>query len=150
MFNPKDVTTKNVPPQGEPGQTPTPQISQEQQVAEQQQVLEAQTTYQEGVASIRDLIAPASLKVTPYHLELNGKFARTLFVFAYPRFLSVGWFSPVINFPAPIDISMYFYQLSSETVLKKTPRQSWPASSRFVYRYRKRRPPRSDERNRYS
>ncbi|NQU77218.1 DUF87 domain-containing protein [Candidatus Falkowbacteria bacterium] len=119
MFNPKDVTTKNVPPQGEPGQTPTPQISQEQQVAEQQQVLEAQTTYQEGVASIRDLIAPASLKVTPYHLELNGKFARTLFVFAYPRFLSVGWFSPVINFPAPIDISMYFYQLSSETVLKK-------------------------------
>lgn len=125
MFNPKDVKTQQPQPTPEPSpQTPPKSFAQkmqaeQQQVAGEKQTLEAQAAYQEGVASIRDLIAPASLRVTPYHLELNGKFARTIFVFTYPRFLSVGWFSPVINFPAPLDISMFFYQLKTEEVLKK-------------------------------
>ena len=117
MFKPQDVTTQ--PPQPQPEPQPKTPISEQEQVAQAAEVIQSEQTYQEGVASVRDLIAPASMRVAPYHLELNGQFCRTIFVFTYPRFLSVGWFSPVINFPAPLDISMFFYQLPTEEVLKK-------------------------------
>lgn len=110
MFNPKDVKNENP-------QQPAP--NEQESLNQQKQTLQAEQAYQEGVASIRDLIAPASMRVAPYYLELNNQFARTLFVFTYPRFLSVGWFSPVINFNAPLDISMFFYQLDSGLVLKQ-------------------------------
>jgi len=116
MFNPKDVTTQQTPVPDPNQQAPIPET---EEVAEETKTIESEAAYQEGVASIKDLIAPASLKVTPYNIELNGRFARTIFVFTYPRFLSVGWFSPIINFPAPLDISMYFYQLKTGDVLKK-------------------------------
>ena len=44
---------------------------------------------------------------------------RTVFVVTYPRYMSVGWFAPIINFPAPLDIAMYFYPISSALILKQ-------------------------------
>jgi conjugal transfer ATP-binding protein TraC len=75
--------------------------------------------YRRGVITIRDLISPASLKVNPSFLELGGKFVRTIFVINYPRYISVGWFAPIINLNSTFDVGMFFYPVSSAVILKQ-------------------------------
>ena len=41
---------------------------------------------------IKDIIAPAALKVSSKHIEIGDKFSRTLAVVSYPRFLNKSWF----------------------------------------------------------
>ncbi len=87
--------------------------------ASEKELLEAERLLREGSVRVRDIIAPASLKVTPDHLELNGLWLRTLFVMTYPRYISVGWFAPIINLNATLDVSMFFYMVPSEIILKQ-------------------------------
>ncbi len=82
-------------------------------------LIEERRSYKRGVVSILDLIAPSAMEVKPDHLRLGGKYLRTLFVLTYPRYISVGWFAPIINYNATLDISMFFYPLKSEIVLKQ-------------------------------
>lgn len=86
---------------------------------EKKAVIEAERAYRKGVVTVRDLIAPSALKVESKYLELGQKFVRTIFVVTYPRYISVGWFAPVINLNTPLDISMFFYPVGSEVVLKQ-------------------------------
>ncbi len=83
------------------------------------ELLEAEKILRQGTVRVRDIIAPASFHITPDHLELNGAWVRTLFVMTYPRYISVGWFAPVINLNATLDISMFFYQVPSQIILKQ-------------------------------
>ncbi len=91
----------------------------EQTIEEKKETLEAEQVYRRGVVTVRDLIAPSAMKVEPRYMELNGRFVRTIFVVAYPRYISVGWFAPIINLNTPLDISMFFYPLGSEVILKQ-------------------------------
>ena len=85
----------------------------------EKEIIAAEKAYQEGRASVIDLISPAALKVTPDHLELGGKWVRTLFVTTYPRYIDVGWFEPVIDYSATLDIAMYFYPMDAQIILKQ-------------------------------
>ena len=82
-------------------------------------LLEAEEAYLKGLISVRDLIAPAALRVTPHFLQLGSKYVRTIFVTAYPRYLAVGWFAPVINYNASLDVAMFFYPVPSGIILKQ-------------------------------
>ena len=82
-------------------------------------VAEIDKTYREGLTTLKDLIAPASLKFEASHFELNGKWARSFFVLAYPRFLSSNWLSFIINSESALDVSMFIYPIDSATILKK-------------------------------
>ena len=75
--------------------------------------------YRRGIISIRDLIAPSGFEVTPTYIRLGGKFVRTVFVVTYPRYISVGWFAPIINLNSTFDIAMYFYPVKTTIVLKQ-------------------------------
>src|SRR4029077_20567143 len=68
--------------------------------SDERELIEAERVYRQGVVTVRDLIAPAALKVDPRYLQLNGQFVRTLFVVSYPRYIAVGWFGPIINYNA--------------------------------------------------
>ena len=81
--------------------------------------IEEEKAYRRGSVSIKDLIAPASIKVNPNFLMLGDKFVRTIFVINYPRYISVGWFSPIINLNATFDVSMFFYPVNSAVILKQ-------------------------------
>ncbi len=81
--------------------------------------LEEERIYREGTVSIRDLMAPASFNVEPSFLQLGDVFARTIFVISYPRYISIGWSSPVINLSVTMDISMFFYPVKSGVILKQ-------------------------------
>ncbi|MFC1687167.1 VirB4-like conjugal transfer ATPase, CD1110 family [Patescibacteria group bacterium] len=105
---------------------PAPQLTVEEQQRLQQQVLEEKKTtieservYRLGVVSVRDLIAPASMKVESHHIKLGSMFVRTIFVVTYPRYISVGWFAPIINLNIPLDIGMFFYPIGSDVILKQ-------------------------------
>ena len=81
--------------------------------------LEEERVYRKGIASIKDLIAPSSMKVEPGFLRLGDILVRTLFIVTYPRYVSVGWASPIINLSAMLDISMFFYPIKSDVILKQ-------------------------------
>lgn len=86
---------------------------------DERELLEAERVYRQGTVTVRDIIAPAAFKVDSRYLMLNGRFVRTLFVTTYPRYISVGWFAPIINYNAPLDISMFFYPIPSDVILKQ-------------------------------
>ncbi len=94
-------------------------MQQGQNREEAKKLLQARQTYQRGIVSVRDIIAPASFEIQPDHLKLGTTYLRTIFVVAYPRYISVGWFAPIINFNATLDIAMHFYPISSEFILKQ-------------------------------
>lgn len=83
------------------------------------ELIEAEKVFREGVVSVRDLIAPAALKVDKHQLRLNELFVRTLFVMTYPRYVTIGWFAPIINESLTLDIAMFFYPMDIQMVLKQ-------------------------------
>src|SRR3990167_4888198 len=108
--------------QGMPGIVlPSKEISaQEKKELEAEKIiLEEERIYREGVVSVKDLISPAALAVTPTFLKLGDKFLRTLFVISYPRYIAVGWFAPIINLSVTLDISMFFYPVKANIILKQ-------------------------------
>ncbi|OIO07367.1 conjugal transfer protein TraC [Candidatus Falkowbacteria bacterium CG_4_9_14_3_um_filter_36_9] len=82
-------------------------------------MIEGEKAYRRGTLTVRDLIAPSAMKINSNYLRLGEKFIRTLFVINYPRYISVGWFSPIINLSTTLDISMFFYPINSAIVLKQ-------------------------------
>lgn len=89
-------------------------ISQE----EKKNYIEAEKIYQEGLASIKDLIAPASMEILYDKIHMDGQFVQSFYVFAYPRYLDVNWLAPIINFDVTMDISQFIYPISSGDIMK--------------------------------
>ena len=94
-----------------------------QRQVEEQQALQEEKIYRQGVANIKDLVAPASMKVDSSFVQLGDVYCRTLFVVTYPRYLSVGWASPLISLSAQLDISMFFYPIPADVILKQLKRK---------------------------
>jgi type IV secretory pathway VirB4 component len=78
-----------------------------------------QDIYEAGVLELQDIIAPSALKVTPRSISLGDKIVRTFFVISYPRYLTEGWFAPIINLDRIFDISIFIHPIDTVTVLKQ-------------------------------
>jgi type IV secretory pathway VirB4 component len=118
MFNPQQALQKNKIPEEILSRREKKELEIKQTLSEKE-LLEAEKVLREGTVKIRDIIAPAAFKVTSSYLEIGSKFVRSIFVVNYPRYISVGWFAPVINYSATMDVSMFFYPIPSEVVLKQ-------------------------------
>lgn len=90
-------------------------IAAQQRAREQAEVEQA---FQKGITTLRDLVAPASLEIHASYFRLGTKYGRTLYVYAYPRQIYTGWLSSIINIDEVLDVSMFFYPVESEVVLK--------------------------------
>lgn len=90
-----------------------------EQSAQELITLEEEKIYREGVVTIRDLIAPAAFNVQSNFVQLGTIFCRTIFISSYPRYISVGWSSPIINMSVTMDIGMFFYPVKSSIILKQ-------------------------------
>jgi type IV secretory pathway VirB4 component len=75
--------------------------------------------YKTGVLELQDIIAPSALEIKSNYVRLGNKLAKTLFVFSYPSFLAMNWFSPVINLDKVFDISIFIHPIQTSTVLRK-------------------------------
>jgi len=75
------------------------------------------------VIEIKDIVAPASIKVTGTNLQFGERLAKSFFIFSYPRYLSTGWFSPIINLDVPMDISLFVHPADTSKILKELVRK---------------------------
>jgi type IV secretory pathway VirB4 component len=89
-----------------------------QKTKEEDEFLASEALYQKGVATIRDLIAPAAIKMSANSLQVGETLSRTYFVVAYPRYLSTNWFSPIVNLDFPLDIAMMIHPIDTREILK--------------------------------
>ncbi|HTK04006.1 MAG TPA: DUF87 domain-containing protein [Candidatus Eisenbacteria bacterium] len=117
-FQPGQFTPSSAPP---PKKTAPPgkKGQETEQIAKEKELLEEERIYRKGVVSIKDIVAPAGLKIEPTYLVLNETFVRTVFVVSYPRYISLGWFSPIVNMNHPLDVAMFFYPVKPEVILKQ-------------------------------
>jgi len=90
-------------------------IAQAQRAREE---VEVQAAFQKGVTALRDFIAPSSLEFSSTHFQLGTRYARTYYVYGYPRQLYTGWLSGMVNLDEVIDMSMYVYPVESQVVLE--------------------------------
>ncbi len=90
-------------------------IAAQQKAREEQEV---STAFQKGVTALRDFIAPSSLEFSSTHFQIGTRYARTYYVYGYPRQLYTGWLSGMVNLDEVIDLSMYVYPVESQVVLE--------------------------------
>ncbi len=85
---------------------------------EKKELMETEKLYQEGIATIRDLIAPSSVEIESGKMRMAGLWCKTFYVYTYPRYLDSNWLSPVVNFDVTMDISMFMYPYESAKIMK--------------------------------
>jgi len=73
---------------------------------------------QSELETLRDIIAPSALEITSNYIKIGTKYAKTVFVFTYPKYLASNWFSPIINMGQPMDVSFFIHPHPTEKVMK--------------------------------
>jgi len=82
-----------------------------------QQQLEMRAAFEKGVTALRDFIAPSSLQFNGNYFQLGTRYARTYYVYGYPRQVYTGWLSSMINLDEVIDLAMIIQPVDSQVVL---------------------------------
>lgn len=90
-------------------------IAQAQQQREQTEVSAA---FQKGITALRDFIAPSSIEFSSSFFRIGTRYARTYYVYGYPRQIYTGWLSSMVNLDEMMDMSMYVYPVESQVVLE--------------------------------
>ena len=90
-------------------------MAQAQQAREQAEVSEA---FRKGITALRDFIAPSSIEFFSTYFQVGTRYARTYYVFGYPRQLYTGWLSGLVNLDEVLDLSIYVYPVESQAVLE--------------------------------
>jgi len=90
------------------------EIAQRQRAREQ---VEVQQAFLKGITELRDFIAPSSIEYESGYFRLGTYYARTFYVYGYPRQIFTGWLSSVINMDEEIDLAMFIYPVESRVVL---------------------------------
>jgi len=75
--------------------------------------------FAEDIITVADIAAPSSIEISQNYFKLGERFAKSYFIFSYPRYLSAAWLSPIINLNLPMDISFFLHPMESEKVLKQ-------------------------------
>jgi len=89
-------------------------------------------TYTPSSKDISDIVAPAALEVNANYLRLGDFFLKTLFVFTYPRYLSTGWFNPIINFPNLMDISIFIHPIDTALALRNLRKKATQIQAQLI------------------
>ena len=73
---------------------------------------------QEGMVTVRDVIAPSAIQIEYNYLQIGSYFLRTFFVYSYPRYLYTEWLSPVINADFSVNVSIFIYPVPTPETIK--------------------------------
>ncbi len=93
-----------------------PQLSPQAQ--RQQEDQEIMLAFQKGITALRDFIAPSSVELQNKYFRIGTRFARSFFVYGYPRQINTGWMSGLVNVDEVIDISIYVYPVQSQVIMQ--------------------------------
>ncbi len=67
---------------------------------------------------IKDVIAPSAVEESSGSVKIGNNFIRTIFILSYPRYLSADWFTPLINLPRLVDISIMIHPVDTGVALR--------------------------------
>ncbi len=101
----------------------TDSIAQQAQTQKEKLVFEKIKEYSQGLVTIQDIISPEAIELDFTEQKINATYTRSFFVSGYPRSVLANWLSPLINYPATIDISMFIYPVDSADILDKLKRK---------------------------
>jgi conjugal transfer ATP-binding protein TraC len=73
----------------------------------------------DSLLTISDVIAPSAIQVSPRHINISGKLARSFYAVAYPHFLNDGWLEPILNMEKELDVSIMIHPIDTAETLKK-------------------------------
>ena len=93
--------------------------------------------YRSGELALRDVLSPSALEINPTYVRLGAKLARTIFIFAYPRYLHTNWFSPILNLDRIFDVSMFVHPVDTSDILRTLRRKVAQVQSQISERERK-------------
>lgn len=93
--------------------------------------------YEATNLDMKDILAPAAIKITPKEIYIGEKMLRTLFVISYPRFLTSDWFTPIINLDKVYDISIMIHPVETELALRTFQKKVAEVQSQINERERK-------------
>ena len=80
--------------------------------------------YEASPEDAPNVIAPSGIEVSPNYIKIGDYFAKTMFIFTYPRFISSGWFSPIINMPEMMDVSIFIHPMDTGAALRNLRKKS--------------------------
>ncbi len=81
---------------------------------------EEEKIFEQEPITAKDIVAPSSLiAIKSDHLALGKRFAKSFFIFSYPRYLDTDWLSPIINIDTPMDIGIHIFPVDTSLILKK-------------------------------
>jgi type IV secretory pathway VirB4 component len=72
-----------------------------------------------GTRSVADVVSPAGLDAARSHLLLDGRYLRILGLAEYPRYVYPNWLGRLVDFDAPLDISLHVDPLDSGTTVRQ-------------------------------
>lgn len=93
--------------------------------------------YAAGALQLQDILSPSALQIRPTAVQLGEKFARTIFIFSYPRYLNTNWFSPIIVLDKVFDIAMHIHPVDTTDILKTLRRKVTQVQSQIAGRQEK-------------
>jgi len=71
-----------------------------------------------------DLISPGGLKINSNYIQIEEKYARTIFIFTYPQVLNTAWLSPIITLDREMNISFFINPVNTNKALKELTKKS--------------------------
>ncbi len=76
-----------------------------------------------GPQTIAEILTPPALEIESNYLRLGDLYVKTFYIISYPRYLTTGWFSPILNIDQTVDISVFIHPIDSGSALKKLRRK---------------------------
>ena len=92
---------------------------------------------QSQAMTLLDFIAPPAIRVGPNYIKIGEKLARSYFVFSFPRYLSTGWLSPIVNLDIPMDLSIFLHPIDTGLILKQLRKKVTEIQSEIMEREEK-------------
>ncbi|MPZ49764.1 MAG: conjugal transfer protein TraC [Dehalococcoidia bacterium] len=75
--------------------------------------------FQRGTRSLADAVAPAAVEASRSHLVVEGCWVRVLGLVEYPRYVYANWLGRLVDFDAPLDISLHLEPLDSGATIRQ-------------------------------
>ena len=87
-------------------------------------LLSEEELYEKTKVTLKDIVTPVGLEIKSAYLKFSDRLVKSLFILSYPKFLSVGWLSPIINTNQNVNLSIFFHPMETETILKSLRKKS--------------------------
>ncbi len=75
--------------------------------------------FQRGTRSVVDAISPGVIEASRSHLMVDGQYLRILALAEYPRYVHPNWLGRLIDFDAPLDVSLHLEPLDSAAAIRQ-------------------------------